>query len=99
MKKIAILFIFSLIVGFTKPLPQNSEWNSKARQIEYKWGVPIAVQMAFKNESLPSNTAAKMKSSSAQFSQRLQQTWTGYRKSTGSKERANEFATVTNFIG
>ncbi len=98
------------MVGFTKP-PQNTEnicrifqnnptWYWKAKQTENKWGVPVSVQMAIINQESHFDSEAKAKTSTAYgFSQALRNTWASYQRSTGKKERRNEFAAATDFIG
>lgn len=110
MKLVAILVALTILVGFSKPpkdttnicriFQNNPTWYWKAKETENKWGVPVSVQMAIIDQESGFNAEAKNPGSSAYgFPQALRNTWASYQRSTGTKQRRNEFAAATDFIG
>jgi hypothetical protein len=124
-KNFLVLFAvaFLLLSACAKPVPNNvedvcsifqqyPEWYWDAKECEWKWGIPVAVQMAiiyqessFRAHAKPPRKKIlwvipwKRPSSAYGYSQALTNTWKEYEMYINRSSKRHKFDHATDFIG
>jgi hypothetical protein len=92
---------------------RNPDWQRQSQEVERRWGVPVAVQLAilrqessFRSDAFPPRTRLlglipwERATSAYGYAQALDATWTQYQLATGNPDaRRNDFAAAIDFVG